>query len=112
MARRAKETGAFIASWKVSPGGPPAILFFGARDPLLEKARDFARELIAAGTRAGLYTAAGQAHGFFNDRPGSPWRALALRRTDLFLASLGYLEGAATLAMPSGGKAAPARTQP
>src|SRR5437764_56046 len=30
--------GAFITSWKVTAGGPPAILFFGTEDPLQEKA--------------------------------------------------------------------------
>jgi hypothetical protein len=44
--------------------------------------------LIAAGTRAEFYTAAGQPHGFFNRFPGAPWHALVLQQIDLFLASL------------------------
>lgn len=101
--RKAAEStlGALIAAWKVSKGGPPAILFFGTEDPLQEKARDFARQLIAAGTRAEFYTAAGQKHGFFNARPDSPWHALVLRQTDLFLASLGYLTGDPTIEIPA-----------
>jgi acetyl esterase/lipase len=94
-----QQLGGFIANWKVTKGGPPAILFFGTKDDLLQKARDFATELLGAGTRAELYTAAGQGHGFFNDRPNSPWHALVIRQTDLFLASLGYLKGAPTLTM-------------
>ena len=93
--------GALIASWKVTKGGPPAILFFGTEDPLQDKAREFARQLIAAGTRAEFYTAAGQQHAFFNRFPDSPWHALVLRQIDLFLASLGYLQGDPTIAIPA-----------
>lgn len=94
--------GAFIASWKVTKGGPPAILFFGTEDPLQEKARDFARQLIAAGTRAEFYTAEGQRHAFFNRSDSSPWHILVLRQIDLFLASLGYLKGDPLVEIPSG----------
>jgi acetyl esterase len=93
--------GAFITSWKVTKRGPPAILFFGAEDPLQEKARDFARQLAAAGTRAEFYTAEGQTHGFFNRSDSSPWHALVLRQIDLFLASLGYLHGDPTVGIPA-----------
>jgi acetyl esterase/lipase len=93
--------GAFIADWKVTKGGPPAILFFGTEDQFQDKARDFARQLIAAGTRAEFYAAAGQQHAFFNRFPDSPWRALVLRQIDLFLASLGYLQGDPTVGIPA-----------
>jgi len=43
---------AVMASWKVTKGGPPAILFYGTEDPLQGGGRDFTRQLIAAGTRA------------------------------------------------------------
>ena len=90
-----------MASWKVTKGGPPAILFYGTEDPLQDAGRDFARQLIAVGTRAEFYTAAGQQHGFFNRFPDSPWHALVLRQTDLFLASLGYLKGNPTAGIPA-----------
>ncbi len=93
--------GAFIASWKVTAGGPPAILFFGTEDPLQEKARVFARQLIGAGTRAEFYTADGQRHGFFNRSDSSPWHTPVLRQIDLFLASLGYLQGDPTVGIPA-----------
>lgn len=93
--------GAFITSWKVTKGGPRAILFFGTEDPLQEKARDFARQLIAVGTRAEFYTAEGQRHGFFNRSDSSPWHTLVLRQIDLFLASLGYLQGDPTVGIPA-----------
>ncbi len=92
--------GTFITSWTVIKGGPPAILFFGTEDSLQEKARDFARKLIAAGTRADFYTAEGQKHGFFNRSDSSPWHALVLRQMDLFLASLGYIHGDPTIKSP------------
>jgi acetyl esterase len=93
--------GAFITSWKASKGGPPAILFFGTADSLQDKARDFAQQLSAAGTRAEFYTAEGQKHGFFNRSESSPWHALVLRQMDLFLASLGYLQGEPTIRIPN-----------
>ena len=98
--------GAFITSWKVTRGGPPAILFFGTEDPLQEKALDFARQLIAAGTRAEIYTAEGQRHAFYNRSDSSPWHTLVLRQIDLFLASLGYLQGNPTVGIPADATAA------
>jgi acetyl esterase/lipase len=101
--KRAAESplGALIANWKVTRGGPPAILFFGTEDALQEKARDFARQLLGAGIRAEFYTAAGQKHAFFNRSESSPWHALVLRQADAFLASLGYLKGHATVTVPA-----------
>jgi len=98
----------FITAWKVTKGGPPAILFFGTDDNLLAGARVFVQKMIAAGNRAELYTAAGQKHGFFNDRGGKPWHALVLCQTDLFLSSLGFLKGQPTIPVPVG---APALTK-
>ena len=93
--------GAFITSWKVTASGPPAILFFGTEDSLQEKARVFARQLIDAGTRAEFYTAEGQRHAFFNRSDSSPWHTLVLRQIDLFLNSLGYLQGDPTVGIPA-----------
>jgi acetyl esterase/lipase len=96
--------GAFITSWKVGKGGPAAILFFGTEDQFQDKAREFARQLVAAGTRAEFYTAAGQQHAFFNRFPDSRWHALVLRQIDLFLASLGYLRDDPTVSIPGDSK--------
>jgi acetyl esterase/lipase len=93
--------GAFIKSWKITKGGPPAILFFGTEDLLQEKAREFARQLTAAGTRAEFYIAEGQRHGFFNRDHSSPWHIVVLRQIDLFLGSLGYLQGDPTIEDPA-----------
>jgi acetyl esterase len=91
---------AVMASWRVIKGGPPAILFYGTEDPLQDGGRDFARQLIAVGTRSEFYTATGQQHAFFNRFPDSPWHALVLRQIDLFLVSLGYLMGNPTVEIP------------
>jgi len=91
----------FLSEWKVSKGGPPAILFFGTDDALLAPAREFVARMEAAGNRADMYTAAGQKHGFFNDRDGTPWHAVTLRQTDLFLTSLGYLKGEPAIDPPA-----------
>lgn len=92
----------FLVKWKVTKNGPPAILFFGTDDALLAPARNFVKQMAAAGNRVELYTAEGQKHGFFNDRAGSPWHAACLRQTDIFLASLGYLQGPPAIQPPPG----------
>jgi acetyl esterase/lipase len=92
--------GKLITSWKVTKGGPPAILFYGTEDQFQEKGREFARQLVATGTRAELYMAAGQEHAFYNRFPDSPWHALVLRQMDLFLGSLGYVKGEPTIRIP------------
>ncbi len=97
-----RKMSAFLSAWKVSKGGPPAILFFGTDDDLLNPARAFVKAMTAAGNRVELYTAEGQKHGFFNDREGTPWHASCLHQTDLFLASLGYLKGTPTVQTPAG----------
>jgi acetyl esterase/lipase len=91
----------FLSAWKVTRHGPPTMLFFGKDDALLAPARIFVKEMAAAGNRVELYTAAGQKHGFFNDREGNPWHGACLRQTDLFLASLGYVKGPPAIAAPA-----------
>src|ERR1022692_240574 len=73
---------AWRTDWKVTKGGPPAILFFGTDDALLAPARTFVQQMAAAGNRVELYTAEGQKHGFFNDRGGTPWHAVTVRQSD------------------------------
>src|SRR5260370_41183582 len=96
-----KRLGAFLPAGKGVKGGPPAILFFGTEDYLLEGARIFTRQMIAAGNRAELYTAASQKHGFFNDRGGTPRHAVVVHQNDLFLGSLGFLKGQPTKTLPA-----------
>jgi acetyl esterase len=91
-----------VTAWKVHKGDPPMIFFFGSDDSLLAGSRLVARQSAESGNHAELYTAAGQKHGFFNDaktaKNGSPgWHDSVLYQTDLFLASLGYLQGKPTV---------------
>ena len=71
-------------------GAPPAVIFFGTKDAMLEHGREYVTKAKDLGVRAELYTAADQPHGFFNR---SPWLEATTRQADLFLASLGYLTG-------------------
>jgi acetyl esterase/lipase len=69
---------------------PPAILFFGTKDGLLDGAREFLSKAKEVGLVAELYTAEGVGHGFFNR---SPWLERTLYQVDEFLAKHGYTEG-------------------
>jgi acetyl esterase/lipase len=73
---------------------PPAIIFFGTDDRLLEGARSYLTRGRELGRKDELYTAQGQPHGFFN-RP--PWREITLRQADAFLTAHGYLTGEPTV---------------
>jgi acetyl esterase/lipase len=76
---------------------PPALMFFGTEDRLIEQAREFLARSKELGHRAEMMTADGLGHGFFNR---SPWKERTLRRADEFLASLGYLQGPPTVEAP------------
>ena len=83
----------------VAAGAPPAIMFFGTDDPLVAGAERYLEKAETLGVRAELWMAAGQQHAFFN-RP--PWLQVTVRQADVFLRSLGYLEGEPTVALPPG----------
>jgi acetyl esterase/lipase len=87
-----------LGTWKLTKGGPPMILLFGSEDKWLLNSREMAKQLVAMGNRADLYVAPGVQHGFFNDSRSAKngvkgWHEVVLNQTDLFLASLGYLQG-------------------
>lgn len=73
---------------------PPTIMFFGTDDRLLGASRDFCGKAQDVGARCELWTAEGQGHSFFN-RP--PWYSSTLRQADVFLGSLGYVQGEPTI---------------
>jgi acetyl esterase/lipase len=77
---------------------PPAVLFFGTGDAMVEMGKEYAANCKDLGVRADLYTAAKQPHGFFNREP---WLSVTTRRTDEFLTSLGYLKGEPSLKLPA-----------
>jgi acetyl esterase/lipase len=76
---------------------PPALLFFGKEDRLLEQGEEFVRKAKEVGHRAEMFLADGVGHGFFNR---SPWQERTLIRADEFLVSIGYLDGKPTLKAP------------
>jgi len=80
-------------------GTPPAIMFFGTSDALKQGADQYLVKAKGLGLRAELWTADGQAHGFFNR---APWSQVSARKADEFLASLGYLKGEPTVKLPDG----------
>ncbi|MCI0640232.1 MAG: alpha/beta hydrolase [Gemmataceae bacterium] len=73
---------------------PPTLILFGTADKLLTHGEEFVKKAKELGQRAELFTAAGQAHGFFNK---SPWQERTLKRADEFLIAIGYLKGEPTI---------------
>ncbi|RYX83883.1 alpha/beta hydrolase, partial [bacterium] len=78
----------------VRPGLPPTIVFHGTADKTVPyaNASDFEKAMKAAGNRCDLVTLEGEGHGFAM-RFQNPNASKALRQTDTFLKSLGYLQG-------------------
>ncbi len=77
---------------------PPAIIFFGTNDWLLDGAKKYVEKAKKLGVKAAIYTAKGQGHGFFNR---SPWREATLYEMDRFLVKYGFLKGEPRV-MPKG----------
>jgi acetyl esterase/lipase len=81
----------------IRKGAPPAIIFHGKADTTVPYATVelFAKKMTEQGNRCELVGFEGQSHGFFNfGRGGGQGYRETLRKTDEFLASLGYLKGA------------------
>jgi acetyl esterase len=75
----------------VSKDTPPTLLFFGTDDWLIGQGKEFINRTKDVGSRAEMFTAEGEGHGFFH-RP--PWFQKTTDRMDEFLTSLGYLKAA------------------
>ena len=86
----------------VRPGLPPTIVFHGTNDKVVPYANAvaFEKAMKAAGNRCELVTIPGEGHGFAY-RIDKKSANAALRESDRFLASLGYLQGEPTLAAPT-----------
>ena len=82
----------------VRPGLPPTLIFHGTADNVVpyQNAVDFAAAMKAAGNRCEFVTMEGAGHGF-SYQIGRKYGNMALRQSDEFLESLGYLQGAPTL---------------
>ncbi len=68
---------------------PPALLFFGKEDRLLQQGEEYLKRAREVGARAEMFEAEGVGHGFFNR---APWQEKTILRADAFLTSLGYLK--------------------
>ncbi|MGJ8697953.1 MAG: alpha/beta hydrolase [Verrucomicrobiaceae bacterium] len=79
----------------IDANSPPTIVFLGTNDKLIPAttAEKYRRAMEIAGVRCDLHLYQGEPHGFFNKAKYYE----TLLATDLFLASLGYLEGPPTL---------------
>ena len=86
---------------KISPfhhirkGLPPTLILIGTADGMFASNEEFTKKMIEAGNRCELEAYADMPHGFFNvgkQKNHAMFRA-TLERTDVFLASLGYLSG-------------------
>ena len=69
---------------------PPAVLFYGSDDALIEQGRAFCPRYAEHGNEVELYIADGVGHGFFNH---APWRQHTLLAADRFLLKHGLLTG-------------------
>jgi acetyl esterase len=82
----------------ITKDDPPTIVFLGTKDELIpvKTAEKFKADMEKLGLKSELYLYKGQTHGFFNESKGGTENFLdSLRKTDAFLADLGYLEGTA-----------------
>ena len=90
----------------IRKGQPPCLLVHGEKDQVVDvaQARLFAKAYAAAGNRCDYIELEGVKHGFVYLRPESVIQVhRSLVAADQFLVSLGYLDGKATLAEPTGG---------
>jgi len=86
----------------ISAEAPPTIVFLGTEDPLIPVATAelYQQKMEAVGSRCDLHLYEGQPHGFFNYTRSAEHYYKTVRAADVFLASLGYLEGAPTIPEP------------
>ena len=73
---------------------PPAILFYGTKDDMLQYGMDCLAQSRRLGFPLRLFTAKDAGHSFFNDQP---WRDRTLWQADQFLADHAYLQGPPTV---------------
>lgn len=89
---------------------PPTLVLHGKADPTVKfwTAEVFVKKMKAAGNHTELAAYDGEPHGFFNfGRKGNKMFIATMRRTDEFLAKLGWLTGKPTIdrfiaALPKG----------
>ena len=85
----------------LTPTFPPAILFFGTKDPWKTGSDAAIQKLKSFGNSASeMWIAEGQNHGFYRDQP---WRDLTFATADRFLVAHALLKGDCPLALPPDG---------
>lgn len=79
----------------IKKGASPTIVFLGTKDKLIpvETAYLYKSKMENVGSRCELYLYPDQEHGFFNYKGDKQYFYKTLVQADIFLASLGYLEG-------------------
>ena len=86
-----------LSPWHhVRKGLPPTLVLHGEADPTVKfwTSKVFVEKMKKAGNHAELAAYPGEKHGFFNyGRGGNKMFIATMRRTDEFLASLGWLKG-------------------
>ncbi len=78
----------------IREGAPPTIIFLGTEDHLIpiETAKYYKTAMERVGSRCDLFLFGGQKHGFFNYK-NREFYISTVRKMDVFLNSLGYIEG-------------------
>lgn len=81
----------------ITKDDPPTIVFLGSKDPLVpvSTAEKFDADLKAVNVKSEVWIYEGQPHGFFNESKSQKSFLDTVLKTDAFLVSLGWLEGAA-----------------
>ncbi|WP_298511154.1 endo-1,4-beta-xylanase [uncultured Kordia sp.] len=76
----------------ITKGAPPTIVFFGTKDKTtpVASSKAYEKRMNEVGSRCDLFLYEGQEHSFFNR---GKYFIKTLYETDVFLASLGYLQG-------------------
>ncbi|MEO2019090.1 MAG: alpha/beta hydrolase [Fuerstiella sp.] len=81
----------------ISKDDPPAIVFFGSEDPLVpvSTSKKFDADLKAVGVKSEVWIYEGQPHGFFNESKSQESFLDTVLKMDVFLVSIGWLDGKA-----------------
>lgn len=87
----------------VAEGAPPTVVFLGTKDRLVPvaAAEAYVEAMERVGSRCELHLYDGQPHGFFNRGRTKRCYQQTVFEMDRFLASLGWLEGPPTIAVPA-----------
>ena len=86
----------FSPANNITKDDPPAVVFFGSKDPLVSvaTAESFQAKMQKVGLKSHLHVYEGQPHGFFNESKGGTEIFFdTVRKVDKFLVEVGFLNG-------------------